>query len=184
MGMDSFLQKAVENAKRFEGFRATPYLCPAGKITVGYGLNLERVDYPPKILEDFGSILVSMRFRGKSLGLGWKGLKISEATACAWLGWEMEASWAELKRARPWVAPEALAPLPSKVHLILLDMAYNMGISQLLRFPKMLAAMERQSWAVASVELMDSRYATQVGSRAREHRDTLKALCSFLEGGG
>lgn len=31
------LQIAVELCKRFEGFRAKPYLCPAGIPTIGYG---------------------------------------------------------------------------------------------------------------------------------------------------
>lgn len=30
-------QKAVDLIKEFEGFRAEPYLCPAGKLTIGYG---------------------------------------------------------------------------------------------------------------------------------------------------
>lgn len=31
----------IEDLKRHEGFRATPYLCPEGKLTVGYGINLD-----------------------------------------------------------------------------------------------------------------------------------------------
>lgn len=31
------LIKCVDLVKKYEGFRATPYLCPAGKPTVGYG---------------------------------------------------------------------------------------------------------------------------------------------------
>ena len=30
-------QKCIELIKRFEGFRAKPYLCPAGVPTIGYG---------------------------------------------------------------------------------------------------------------------------------------------------
>ena len=34
------LETAAEIAKRFEGFRAKPYLCPAGVPTIGYGSTL------------------------------------------------------------------------------------------------------------------------------------------------
>ena len=33
--------RCVELVKRFEGFRAKPYLCPAGVPTIGYGHNFE-----------------------------------------------------------------------------------------------------------------------------------------------
>lgn len=35
------LEKAKSYTKRFEGLRLKPYLCPAGKLTIGYGYNLE-----------------------------------------------------------------------------------------------------------------------------------------------
>ena len=35
------LLKLKENIKKFEGLRLKPYKCPAGKITIGYGRNLE-----------------------------------------------------------------------------------------------------------------------------------------------
>lgn len=31
----------IERLKRHEGFRAKPYRCSAGKLTIGYGLNLD-----------------------------------------------------------------------------------------------------------------------------------------------
>lgn len=33
----------VQFAKRWEGFRSKPYECPAGKLTIGYGRNIEDV---------------------------------------------------------------------------------------------------------------------------------------------
>lgn len=36
----------VDLVKRFEGFRARPYLCPAGYWTIGYG-RLATQDHPP-----------------------------------------------------------------------------------------------------------------------------------------
>ncbi|CAA7621206.1 glycoside hydrolase family protein [Magnetospirillum sp. UT-4] len=39
--MDDFLPELVEDLRRDEGFRSKPYHCPAGKLTIGYGRNIE-----------------------------------------------------------------------------------------------------------------------------------------------
>ena len=49
---------------------------------------------------------------------------------------------------------------------VLLDMAYNLGIPRLCRFTKMLGAIAEENWNKAAEELLDSRYAKQVGPRA------------------
>ena len=36
-------QEAMQMTKNFEGFRNKPYRCSAGKLTIGYGRNLEDV---------------------------------------------------------------------------------------------------------------------------------------------
>lgn len=47
------------------------------------------------------------------------------------------------------------------------DLCFNLGLPRLKGFTKMLAAMARKEWDVAAHELLDSRYAEQVGKRAR-----------------
>lgn len=37
------VQDAMQMTKNFEGLRLKPYKCPAGKLTIGYGRNLEDV---------------------------------------------------------------------------------------------------------------------------------------------
>lgn len=37
------IQDAMQMTKNFEGLRLKPYKCPAGKLTIGYGRNLEDV---------------------------------------------------------------------------------------------------------------------------------------------
>ena len=51
---------------------------------------------------------------------------------------------------------------------VLCDMAYNLGLAGLLKFRKMLAAVERSAWDMAAYEMLNSRWATQVGKRAEE----------------
>lgn len=35
------MKELVERIKKHEGFRSKPYRCPAGKLTIGYGRNIE-----------------------------------------------------------------------------------------------------------------------------------------------
>ena len=55
------------------------------------------------------------------------------------------------------------------VRAILLSMAYQLGISGLLRFKKMLAALERGELSAAAFEAKDSRWYQQTPKRAERH---------------
>ena len=48
----------------------------------------------------------------------------------------------------------------------LVDMAFNLGVTGLLGFKRMLAALEAGDYATAAAEALDSRWARQVGTRA------------------
>lgn len=51
---------------------------------------------------------------------------------------------------------------------VLVNMAFNLGVSGLLDFHKMLAAVEHQQYGQASDEMVDSTWAKQVKGRAAE----------------
>lgn len=53
--------------------------------------------------------------------------------------------------------------------IVLLDMAYNLGVKRLLGFRKMLAALEKRDYQLAAKEMLDSRYASQVKNRAKRN---------------
>jgi lysozyme len=53
--------------------------------------------------------------------------------------------------------------------IVLLDMAYNLGVDGLLKFRKMLAAIDRRDYELAAKEMLDSRYARQVKGRAQRN---------------
>ena len=57
---------------------------------------------------------------------------------------------------------------------VLVDMAFNMGLSRLKTFKKMLAAVERGDFLAASKEMLQSRWAVQVGRRAKELAEMMK----------
>lgn len=132
--------KRHEGAHR-EGGRHTAYLCPAGVLTIGWGHNLEA--RPVR-------------------GLG-PGSSISEAEADSLLRADLAELAFLLDTRMPWW--RGLGPARSAV---LLDMAFNLGLSGLLGFRRMLAAVRRNSFDEASSEMLDSRWAAQVGGRARE----------------
>lgn len=50
--------------------------------------------------------------------------------------------------------------------LVLLDMCFNLGISRLLTFKSALRNMELRRYRVASEDMLDSKWARQVGQRA------------------
>lgn len=56
--------------------------------------------------------------------------------------------------------------LPDRAKLVLLDMAFNMGVPTLLSFKKMLRAISLNDWDESARQLLSSRYAEQVGRRA------------------
>jgi lysozyme len=56
----------------------------------------------------------------------------------------------------------------------LLNMAFNLGVSGLLAFKKTLALIESGDFDAASSEMLDSRWAKQVGKRAERLAEQLK----------
>jgi len=95
---------------------------------------------------------------------------ISQATATQMLEEDIEIVLDELKRALPfwenlkWNYKEALV-----------DLAFNMGVPRLMMFRKMLSAIEADDPDKAAEELLESRYASQVGIRASNISALLRA---------
>jgi len=59
-----------------------------------------------------------------------------------------------------------VAELDSIRQRVLIDMAFNVGVPRLTGFRKMWAAIHCGDYAEAAVEMMDSKWAKQVGRRA------------------
>lgn len=59
-----------------------------------------------------------------------------------------------------------VAELDSIRQRVLIDMAFNVGVPRLTGFRKMWAAIHCGDYAEAAVEMMDSKWARQVGRRA------------------
>ena len=71
----------------------------------------------------------------------------------------------DLNRVFPWAASR----LNDARYTVLLDLVYNMGIGRLQGFKNTMAAIKAEDWQRAHDELLDSKYATQVGERAKRN---------------
>ena len=49
---------------------------------------------------------------------------------------------------------------------VIIDMAFNMGVPRLNKFVKMWKAIDEENFAEAKIQMLDSRWANQVGNRA------------------
>ncbi len=57
---------------------------------------------------------------------------------------------------------------------VIVEMIFNMGINKVLGFRKMLKAIEEKDFNRAAVEMLDSRWARQVGKRAIELAEIMR----------
>ncbi len=62
---------------------------------------------------------------------------------------------------------------PDSIQLVLVNMCFNLGAPRLEKFKKFITAINDEQWAEAAVEMMDSRWARQVGPRAERLRDVV-----------
>ena len=64
--------------------------------------------------------------------------------------------------------------LAPPVRPILINMCFNLGITRLKGFKRMWAALEARDYATAADEMLDSKWAKQVGNRAQELADKMR----------
>ena len=75
----------------------------------------------------------------------------------------------EVRRTFPWFA--SLNPVHQNV---VLNMVFNLGLPRFRRFTKTIAAVKAKHWDEAARQMLDSRWAEQVGRRARELAEMIK----------
>lgn len=86
---------------------------------------------------------------------------ISHEEAGILLDNDIERSLGDLDRELPW-----WRLLPDDVQRGLANMSFNLGITRLLKFKRMIAALKARDWNDAAKEALDSKWAEQVGPRA------------------
>jgi len=144
-------ENLIEKLIAHEGLRLEVYKDSLGIDTIGIGRNLEDRGISKDELDwmDYPSIEYVY-----SDG-------ISEADAMYLAQNDVQIVEDELLRAHPCVDR-----LDAVRQLILVDMAFNMGVPRLCKFKKMWAAVHENKFDIAAKEMLDSRWANQVKSRA------------------
>jgi len=141
------MDKLIEQIKRHEGYRKRMYLCTAGKETIGYGYNL------------------------KANPLHLSSLEISNAYKYGMNEVEAERLLKLMIAKITDQLEEALPVINRLDHVrqdILINMTYSMGLVGLLKFKKMILALEKKDYQKASIEMLNSKWQRDVGHRAQE----------------
>ena len=81
--------------------------------------------------------------------------------------------WRELESRLPW-----FRSIPEPWQVVLMDMTYNMGITKLMQFTRMLAAMKHGDTNQVITEVLNSEWSKQVG------KERVKDLHTLVEEGG
>jgi len=154
----------IENIKRNEGFSPTPYIDPlVNKYPERYGILANELAIIKKHLDKL------------KLTFGYGFTFITEEEAEAVLELRLKKITEELKKRLP-----IFENLPFDIEQMLIEMAYQMGVNGVLKFRKMIAAIERQDWCEAYKEGKNSRWYKQTPSRALRVLKPLKERCGEL----
>lgn len=170
--------------KRHEGFRACPYLDTRGVVTIGYGTNLEA--HPEYLRLPDVERMVRQGLRGRRLLDELPGYRWDEGRAeAALLDEVVNCREALYVRCPQFVRLAAAGDLPRAEAL--LNMAYNLGVTGLLKFKRTLTLVDgaldgRNAWAAVEAGLKSSLWWGQVGNRARELARQLRTG-EYQEGG-
>ncbi len=120
----------LESLKQHEGLSLKPYTCPAGKLTIGFGHNLD------------------------------EGITLTQAYAL--LDDDIKTCERELDKNFPgWRGHDDAR------QNVLLEMQFNLGAPRFSKFFKMWAALDRRDYDEAAHQMLESKWAEQVGQRAQ-----------------
>lgn len=129
---------AERMAEEGEGFTEKPYHDTVGKMTIGFGRNLD------------------------DRGITWTEAKMMLAHDMIEAHNVLHGEFGFFQE------------LPDPRKAVLMDMYHNMGLPRLLGFKKMLRAMMHGQFDTATEELIDSKYYTQTGRRAKRNACMMK----------
>jgi|TARA_R110000824_G_scaffold7542_3_gene34247 lysozyme len=132
--------KLIEELIMDEGYKYETYHDHLGFLTLGVGHLV--LDSDPEIKMDVGT-------------------PVSEERIKECLNNDLDIVCEELDRNMSW-----WRGLDGTRQRVLANMCFNLGYPRLSKFVKFIAAMQKGDWKKASEEMMDSKWATQVGNRA------------------
>jgi len=128
-----------------EGYKTETYEDHLGFLTLGVGHLV--LDTDPEINQPVGT-------------------PVSEERIKQCLSDDIDNVCDELDRNMPW-----WQNLDDNRQRVLANMCFNLGCPRLSNFNRFLRALKAEKWEEAAEEMMDSKWATQVGNRAVRLRD-------------
>ena len=140
------MAEMITRLKLHEGCSLMPYKCPANKLTIGIGHNLE--DNP--LTKEEQEVLGDWR----------KG--ITRENAHYLCRNDINKCIEDLRRNISF-----FDNLDKERKYALIDLCFNLGIRTLLTFKKTLASIACGNYRTAAEQLLQSKYASQVGKRAK-----------------
>jgi len=141
----------IDELIKHEGLKLQVYKDTLGIDTIGIGRNLEDRGITKQELDELDIPSINHVYE----------YGITEADAVYLATNDVQIVEEELVRAHPCVDR-----LDSVRQLILMDMAFNMGVPRLCKFKKMWNAVHEEDFPTAAKEMLDSRWANQVKGRA------------------
>lgn len=148
---ETCIQRLVVN----EGLKTRAYKCPAGYLTIGIGRNL---DTNPLTFGEF-----------EYIGHNCRTKFISNDQAFYLCRNDLKRVREDLDRELPW-----WRDLNLDRQFVMIDLCFNMGITKLLTFQKTLQSIATGYYIRAGEQLLQSKYAKQVGKRAKRNAECLQ----------
>lgn len=154
---------------RDEGLRLFPYRCPAGKLTIGVGRNLDdnplTADEVMVFLLSRPDLIVNNTSINEVRALllyDFTRVGITEDEAHYLLDNDIKKVVADINYHLPWVNDH-----PAEVKNILTNMAFQMGINGLLKFHNTLNHIKNKNYHQAAENMKQSLWAKQTPKRAK-----------------
>ncbi|WP_404833679.1 glycoside hydrolase family protein, partial [Aliarcobacter butzleri] len=159
--MDSNIKKYFQTYIQTNegGFHSEVYLDTKGIATIGYGTNLT-TDFVKSYITN------TLKYNYQEVLSGKQVITIDDANSLFQSSYDIA-----FKDASKFISNfDSLSP---ERQLILVDMSYNLG-SKLKNFVNLKSAIEQGDWEKASNEILNSKYASDVKSRADRNAEVMK----------
>jgi len=137
------MKDIVQRIKVFEGYSEKPYVCPAGKWTIGFGYNYQDRGFKTSDITEIFKNGFTIQHAEKLLG--------NDVRECIRALENVYPFFKELSEPR---------------RAVLVDMVYQLGMSGFQKFRKMIAAIQVNDFEKATEEMTDSLWYKQSGRRS------------------
>jgi GH24 family phage-related lysozyme (muramidase) len=176
-------QDVATRLKIFEGSVPHMYRCTGGEVTIGVGhaifstSDAQKLSWgvpspsPEEVISGYRNVYDAPKGQVASYYANLSTCRMTDLAISNLLSSDMNAFLLQVKKALPnWDR------YPDSAQQALFDMAYNLGINGLLKYPKMLAACDAGDWKTAAQE-------SHRNGISQQRNQTIYALFCLTAGG-